>query len=74
MAADSTIFRTVNRFMALSFGTQREQFEHRTGSTLVNNLQVSGDRKPTCVTPAVLVSAVVSTLESHAWSDAVVMV
>ena len=33
MAADSTIFRMVNRLMALSLGVHREQFEHRIGLT-----------------------------------------
>lgn len=33
MAADSTMFRMVNLFMALSFGVHREQLEHRIGLT-----------------------------------------
>lgn len=33
MAALSTMFRTVNRLIALSLGTHREQLEHRTGLT-----------------------------------------
>lgn len=33
MAADSTMFLTVKRLMALSLGTQREQLEQRTGLT-----------------------------------------
>lgn len=33
MAALSTIFLTVNRLIALSFGTHLEQFEHLTGFT-----------------------------------------
>ncbi|KAJ8605069.1 hypothetical protein MRB53_041542 [Persea americana] len=33
MAADSTMLRMVNLLMALSFGVQREQLEHRMGLT-----------------------------------------
>lgn len=60
------MFRTVNRLMALSFGTHREQLEHRTGSVMSEYDLNYGYRRPTCVSSSVLVSAVVSTLESHA--------